>query len=203
MDLRDEDDQVAQVKQWWSENGNYVLGAIGLAIAGTFGWNFYSQQQADALLEKSAAYQAVLAAESPEARLAAAGATQQLAADTEYGRLATLLAAQALVETDDFAGAASQLSRLVDSVPANDPVGAEARLRLSLLEWQAGNLDAALALASADFGEVYQARALELQGDLHVAAGDLQSARDAYTQALEFGGQGAAQVRLKLNDLAE
>ena len=46
MDYKDEDEQVAAVKQWWDENGKFVIGAVVLAIAGNFGWTAYKDNKA-------------------------------------------------------------------------------------------------------------------------------------------------------------
>ena len=207
MDLRDEDEQIAAIKQWWDENGKYVIGAVGLAVAGTFGWDFYQEQQIAAGAERSNAYQNVLVAANggtPADVLDAAGLVQQNYADTEYARLATLFAAKALVETNDLDGAAVQLQGLADSVAVTDPVGAEARLRLAAVQLSQNDSAAALATLAAGFTGAYEGRALELRGDALLSDGDRAGAKAAYEQAQALTQAGELPLlQLKLDDLAD
>ena len=57
MDYKDEDEQVAAVKQWWDENGKFVIGAVVLAIAGNFGWTAYKDNKAATEAVQSDAFQ--------------------------------------------------------------------------------------------------------------------------------------------------
>ena len=207
MEIRDDEEQVQAIKQWWDENGTYVIGAVGLAIAGTFGWDFYQSQQADAALARSDAYQQVLTAansQDPAQLLESAGLVQQQHADTEYAKLATLFAAKALVETGDLAGAATQLEGLTNTISATDPVGAEARLRLAAVYMGLGEHDQALAQLGDGFADAYQARALELRGDVLMAKGDRVEAKASYERAAQSASAGSLPLlRIKLDDLAD
>lgn len=207
MEIRDDEEQVQAIKQWWDENGTYVIGAVGLAIAGTFGWDFYQSQQADANLARSDAYQQVLQAansENPAQLLDTAGLVQQQHADTEYAKLATLFAAKALVETGDLTGAAAQLEGLRNSIAVTDPVGAEARLRLAAVYMGLGQHDQALAQLGDGFTAAYEARALEMRGDVLLAKGDRVEAKAAYQRASEAeGAVSLPLLRIKLDDLAD
>lgn len=207
MELRDEDEQIAAIKQWWDENGKFVLAAVGLAVAGTFGWEFYQDQQVEAGAQRSGAYQNVLNAANggtPAELLDAAGLVQQNYADTEYARLATLFAAKALVETDDLDGAAVQLKGLTERVAVTDPVGAEARLRLATVQLSQGDHAAALATLDDSFSGAYQGRALELRGDALLASGDRAAAKQAYAEAQALTQAGELPLlQLKLDDLAD
>lgn len=207
VDLRDEEDQVQAIKQWWDDNGTYVLGAVGLAVAGTFGWDFYQNQQADAALARSDAYQQVLVAansQNPQQLLEAAGLVQQQHADTEYAKLATLFAAKALVETGDLEGAAAQLQGLTNTIAVTDPIGAEARLRLAAVQLSLGNHDQAQSLLGDGFTSAYEARALELRGDVLLAMGQRSEAKASYERALDAeGAAGLPLLRIKLDDLAD
>ena len=207
MDYKDEDEQVAAVKQWWDENGKYVVGAIVLAIAGNFGWQAYQDNRIATATANSAAFQQVLDADAAgdmQAVMAAAGAVQSANPDSEYARLATLFAAKALVEQQDLAGASAQLQTVVNATSADDVTGAEARLRLAMVLGAQDDAQAGLSVLEANFADVYQARVLEAKGDLLVKLGQRAEAKAAYLEAQAAqGGNELPLLTYKLNELAD
>ncbi len=207
MDYKDEDEQVAAVKQWWDENGKFVIGAIVLAIAGNFGWSAYQDNQIATAAAHSAAYQRVLDADAAgdfAAVLEAAGAVQSSNAGSEYAHLATLFAAKALVAQDDLSSAATQLQGVVDAIGADQPTGAEARLRLATLLGAQDQADAGLTLLQANFPSVYQARVFETRGDLLMQQNQREQAKAAYLEAQAApGGSDLPLLSYKLNELAD
>jgi len=207
VDYKDEDEQVAAVKQWWDENGKYVVGAIVLAIVGNFGWQAYQDNQVATATANSAGFQQVLDADAAgdmDALMAAAGAVQSDNPDSEYARLATLFAAKALVAQDDLAGAAAQLQTVVASTQVTDVTGAEARLRLAQVLAAQGDAQAGLDILNGNFDAVFQARVLEARGDMLVQLGQRAKAKAAYLEAQAAqGGNQLPLLNYKLNELAD
>lgn len=207
MDYKDEDEQVAAVKQWWDENGKFVIGAVVLAIAGNFGWTAYQDNKAATEALQSDAFQKVIEAsqgDDLDVLLAAASNVQTSNPGSEYAQLATLFAAKALVEKGEFEQAAAQLQGVLNSVAIDQPTGAEARLRLAGLKLAMNQTADALSLASQSYPAAYQARALEVQGDALLAQGDRAGAKAAYQQAQNAdGGDALPLLTYKLNELAD
>lgn len=207
MDYKDEDEQVAAVKQWWDENGKFVIGAVVLAIAGNFGWTAYKDNKAATEALQSDAFQKVIEAsqgDDLDALLAAASNVQTSNPGSEYAQLATLFAAKALVEKGELKQAAAQLQGVMNAVSIDQPTGAEARLRLAGLQLAMNQTAEALSLASQSYPAAYQARALEVQGDALLAQGDRAGAKAAYQQAQNAeGGNDLPLLTYKLNELAD
>ena len=207
MDYKDEDEQVAAVKQWWDENGKFVIGAVVLAIAGNFGWTAYKDNKASTEAAQSDAFQKVIEAsqgDDLDALLAAASNVQTSNPGSEYAQLATLFAAKALVEKGELEQAAAQLQGVMNAVTIDQPTGAEARLRLAGLQLAMNQTAEALSLASQSYPAAYQARALEVQGDALLAQGDRAGAKAAYQQAQNAeGGNALPLLTYKLNELAD
>ena len=207
MDYKDEDEQVAAVKQWWDENGKFVIGAVVLAIAGNFGWTAYQDNKAATEAVQSDAFQKVIEAsqgDDLDALLAAASNVQTSNPGSEYAQLATLFAAKALVEKGELEQAAAQLQGVMNAVTIDQPTGAEARLRLAGLQLAMNQTAEALSLASQRYPSAYQARALEVQGDALLAQGDRAGAKTAYQQAQNAeGGNALPLLTYKLNELAD
>ena len=207
MDYKDEDEQVAAVKQWWDENGKFVIGAVVLAIAGNFGWTAYQDNKAATEAVQSDAFQKVIEAsqgDDLDALLAAASNVQTSNPGSEYAQLATLFAAKALVEKGELEQAAAQLQGVMNTVTIDQPTGAEARLRLAGLQLAMNQTAEALSLASQSYPAAYQARALEVQGDALLAQGDRAGAKAAYQQAQNAeGGNVLPLLTYKLNELAD
>ena len=207
MDYKDEDEQVAAVKQWWDENGKFVIGAVVLAIAGNFGWTAYQDNKAATEAVQSDAFQKVIEAsqgEDLDALLAAASNVQTSNPGSEYAQLATLFAAKALVEKGELEQAAAQLQGVINAVTIDQPTGAEARLRLAGLQLAMNQTAEALSLASQSYPAAYQARALEVQGDALLAQGDRAGAKAAYQKAQNAeGGNDLPLLTYKLNELAD
>ena len=207
MDYKDEDEQVAAVKQWWDENGKFVIGAVVLAIAGNFGWTAYQDNKAATEAVQSDAFQKLIEAsqgDDLDALLAAASNVQTSNPGSEYAQLATLFAAKALVEKGELEQAAAQLQGVINAVTIDQPTGAEARLRLAGLQLAMNQTAEALSLASQSYPAAYQARALEVQGDALLAQGDRAGAKAAYQQAQNAeDGNALPLLTYKLNELAD
>jgi predicted negative regulator of RcsB-dependent stress response len=55
-DLQSEKEQIEEMRQWWSENGRYVIGGIVIGAGLLFGWNSYQSNKLVAQSEASALF---------------------------------------------------------------------------------------------------------------------------------------------------
>jgi predicted negative regulator of RcsB-dependent stress response len=182
-----EQEQVEKLKQWWKTYGNALVLGIALGLAILFGnkyWTDYKQQRA---ASASALYDQLLEdyrkKAFDDARKTAGKIINEYAA-TPYAGLAAMMLARADFDAKQNEEVQRQLRWVVDN--ASD-TGARhvARLRLARLLAADGKTDAALALITIKDIAGFESSYEELRGDLLVAKGDKQGAREAYARAIK------------------
>jgi len=206
VDTHNEQDELDKLKTWWKTYGNSLITGVILGVAILFGgkyWTHYQNTQREAA---SAVYEDMLKAYRDKKRdqvLSQASRLQKQYARTPYAGMSALLAARVQFDAANADAARQHLEWAVKHA-THDPVVHVARLRLARLYATAGRIDDALALIPArDFGG-FDADYQELKGDLLVAQGKRDAARQAYRDALraqhELGSYRQI-LRIKLADL--
>ena len=204
----EEQEQIATLKTWWKMYGNLVTGVITvfcLAVIGWQGWNWYQRSQTG---QASAIYsvleQAVAAGDAQKVK-GAAGELAEKFGGTTYASLGALLAAKQSFEAGDLKTAKAQLGWAADH--GKDEIKDLARLRLAAVQLDEKAYDEALKLLEASHAPAFDARFLELKGDVLAAQGKKPEARAAYKAALDMAGSkpGAGQqvLQQKLDSLGE
>lgn len=203
-----EEEQIAQLKDWWRRNGKpLMIGGI-LALALVFGWQTWQKQQMGQSQKMSTTYQQLLeAAFSPdgsneESMLQLLQELEAVKPDHAYTQYARLLLARAAVQQDRLVDAAAFLRAVVDK-PANDTLGELSRQRLARVLAASDQPEEALALLQGNAPSAFRAARAELRGDLLVQLGRTDDARAAYLSAREQQDEGAASglLQMKLDDL--
>ncbi|MFR9719202.1 YfgM family protein [Aeromonas diversa] len=198
-----EEQQVEAIKAWWKENGTSIVAGTVLGLAGLFGWRFYNDHQLSNMQQASAEYGKVSAA------LAQGG--EQAYGDVEafikanqgeaYGELASLELAAAAVKAGKLDLAVTQLTPVADQGSA--AVQAIASVRLARVLAEQGKADEALARLAKVQDAGFTAQVAEVRGDILLAQGKREEARNAYQAAADAGGlQSSPELRLKMDDLA-
>jgi predicted negative regulator of RcsB-dependent stress response len=211
-ELRTEEEQVEALKRWWNENGKSLLVGIAIAILGVVGWNYYQDMQRQEAETASAYYQRLLANASAvqlgtNERAAIKQDAQTLKAeysDSAYAQYAALMLARVAVAEQDLEKAETELRWLLSNASESELVEL-ANLRLALVLQAQGRLPQALALVQ-DKADAWQARRLEIKGDILLAQGDNSGARGAYEKAKQVAakqGANVALLSLKLDNLAQ
>lgn len=204
-----EEEQIAQIKDWWSRNGKPLLTGGLLAVAMVFGWQGWQKHQTGQQEQLSALYQQLLdKAFNPEGADAAdvVGLLQKLESvkpDHAYTQYARLLVARVAVQDDRLDDAATLLREVADK-PASPVLGELARQRLARVLAASGQAEQALALLDGTAPEAYRAARNELRGDLLVQLGRIADARKAYEQARDQLSESSAtgSLMMKLDDLS-
>jgi predicted negative regulator of RcsB-dependent stress response len=212
---RTEEEQLAALKRWWSENGNALVIGIALALAVTFGWQAWQKQIQNAKYEASALYQQILdaaTAGSPEDRVKNAATIrlvgEKLKADyesTEYAKFAAFFMAKTAIDSKDLDLAAQELRWILAHNP-DEATRAVTNARLARILVEQGKLDEAMSLASTAVGSAFQPMYLEIQGDILLKQGNRDAARAAYEKAknlLKTEDRNRILLELKLSDLAD
>ena len=206
LDL-EEQEQVAELKAWWTQHGNLIVAAItaaALAFAGWQGWRWYERKQA---AEAGALYDTIVRASragDAKALRDADGALLENYPRTLYATIGALLAARYYYEHNDPKGARAQLDWVLEHARTDD-FRDLARLRLAAILLDDKAYDEALKLLDAQHGSAYDSQYAAAKGDVLVAKQQPNEARAAYRVALDKAGNGNAafreSVRMRLEAL--
>ena len=206
LDL-EEQEQVAELKAWWTQYGNLVVSAItaaAVAFAGWQAWRWYERGQAS---QAGALYDTLArAANAGDAKALrdAAGALLENYPRTLYASMGALNAARFYFDRKDLKSAKAQLQWVVDNAPQNE-FRDMARLRLAAVLLDEKAYDEALKLLDAQHDASFDAQYAAARGDVLVAKNQADQARAAYRVALEKAGTGNTpfreSVRMRLEAL--
>lgn len=204
-----EEEQLAQIKEWWQRNGMPLLLGAGLALVLVFGWQFWQRHQLNQTHGASSLYQQLLnasldAGEVDAAEVARLGnLLQKEFAGTHYAQYGSLFVAKVAVESGRLDEAAAELQKVLDK-PADETLAELARQRLARVLAAQDKVEEALKLLEGEANKAFAASREELKGDLLVQLGREEDAHSAYTRAKEALSQDAAVggLQLKLDDLA-
>jgi len=182
----EEQEQIDTLKTWWKMYGNLVTGlvmAASLAVVGWQGWNWYQGgQSAKAAAIYGVLEQAAAAGDAQKVK-AAAGELAEKFGWTAYASLGAMVAAKQSFDAGDLKTAKTQLIWVAEN--GKNEVRDLARLRLAAVQLDEQAYDEALKQLEAAHAAAFDARFLELKGDVLTAQGKKAEARTAYKSALE------------------
>ena len=203
-----DEEQVQELKKWWSENGKGVLAGLGIGLAAVFGWSSWQTSHRTQAELASVRYEQLVndaTAGKHDQALSQAEALAGEFPDSAYASLASLIAARAAVETNVPDKAKQHLEWVVEHAPFPELVTI-ARLRLARLMLDAREYDDALAELDSIDSAPFHGRVTELRGDIHRTLGDRAAARESYETVLagaELSQSTRFRVQMKLDDLGE
>ena len=203
-----EEQELESLKKWWSENGKSLVAGLAIGLAAVAGWTSWQTWQRTQAELASMRYEQLVndsTAGKHDQALSQAEALVDEFPDSAYASLASLIAARAAVESNDSDRAKRHLEWVVEHAPFPELVPI-ARIRLARLMIDAREYDAALAELAGVDSAPFDTRIRELQGDIHHARGDHDSARASYETVLAGVDLSAAtrmRVRMKLDDLGK
>lgn len=213
-EMRTEEEQVEAIKNWWKRNGSALLIGIGAALAIVFGWQAWENHQEQQRAEAASQFATLLNAFTNQAD-ETSGETVAFVAKTLredytdsayaiYGNL--ILARQQLVEENDAEAAIDSLQWALEKAGDHKALALVVRNRLARAQFSAERHDDALATIENSGSEeatgAFAAIFSELRGDILLAQGNKEGARDAYLVARDQSQQGRIGIlELKLSDL--
>ncbi|KPK37810.1 MAG: hypothetical protein AMJ69_10280 [Gammaproteobacteria bacterium SG8_47] len=201
-----EEQQVEAIKRWWQENGKAVLTGLALGVVLLFGGRAWFQHQRTQAQEASLQFEALSQAVDAGNAQGAAEYADRLVSEysgTPYATLAALMMAKVRVDAQDWVGATQHLQWAIDHAGVAN-IEHIARLRLARVYIAQGNLEAALGLLEAVKEGSFVPAYAEVKGDIYVAQGATQQARQAYELALtgeHWDPEQRRIVQMKLDDL--
>jgi len=205
LDL-EEQEQLAELKHFWSKYGNYISAVLIVVFGGIAAWNGWTWWQTRQAAQASALYDELeRAVQSKDLeRVQRALADMQAGhARTTQARQAALLAAQALEQAGQAEPARKALAWVVDK-SSDEGYVAVARLRLAALLMESKSYDDALKQLAAPVPEAFAALAADRRGDIYKLQGKKAEAIAEYQKALaglEAGSEYRRLVEVKLGSL--
>jgi len=199
-----EEEQVEALKDWWKQNGMAVVGGAVLgisALVGWRGWNWYQEKQATEASDIFAVVQEAANKNDATALQEQTNILRDNYASTPYAPLAVLHQAKNQIDQGDNVAAEESL-RWVLKNSKQDTVQNVARLRLARLLLADKKVDEAQAMVNSGMSDAYASLTNEIRGDIFVAKGEIEQAKEAYDQAMQAAsGAGVEYLQLKRNDL--
>ncbi len=182
-----EQEQIESLKALWQRYGNVVLTLLTvvlLAFSGWRGWGWYQDREAAAAAELFDELRGAVVARDLDRVRFASGRIFSDHSSTAYAQMAALASAKAYVTAGDRQAARVPLRWAIDK--ARDPEYRQiARLRLAGLLLEDGAHDEALTVLGADPATRFAGAHADRRGDILVALGRIDEARQAYSQALD------------------
>ena len=181
----EEQEQLAELKAWWKQNGNLLVNVLivaALAVAAWQGWGWYQRSQsAQAAMVYHTLQNAVQEKNTPRIKTATGELLEKFSRST-YASIGALTAAKALVDAGDAKTAKVQLLWVVEH--SKEDLRDLARLRLAALLLDEKAYDEALKLLEGDASPHFKVRFMDNRGDILNAQGKKSEARNAYQSAL-------------------
>jgi len=182
----EEQDQLEDLKAWWTQWGNYItiVGvAVCIGIVAVQGWRWWKHSQSE---QASVLYVAITNAaranDLPKAKEALTGLADHFAG-TGYASGGAMIVAKLLYDSGDKAGAKAQLQWVIDR-GTDDVQQQAARYRLASIQLDDGQYDDALRTLDAKTDDAFVGLYADLRGDVLAAAGKSAEARAAYQVAI-------------------
>jgi len=200
---RTEQEQVEALRRWWNENGRSIVAAVVIALAAGFGWQAWQGNEARQQEQASDMYQALLRAigsqEASPGSQEAVELAEQLKSEfssTTYAQFAALHLAAMAVSAGKLPDAEQQLRWVLGKAENSGDTALVAQLRLARVVAATGDAEQALTILGKAEPGPYGASYAAVRGDILLAAGRRDEARDAYTQAVTLAGGGAEGLNL-------
>ncbi len=201
-----EQEQIQRLRDWWADNGWFIVGGVVLGVGALVGWNQYQSyltQQSEAAAEIYLQLQDAVEDGVEDDALTLSSQLSDEFPNTPYADQAGLAMARLFMDASEPQRAAEYLRSVMEST-ADAELGLIARLRLARVLSYLEQHDDALALIEGVDAGRFRGRYSEVMGDIHVAQGRVDRARAAYGQALsdlEPGLVDRVLVQMKLDDL--
>lgn len=213
-----EEETVESLKQWWQENGKQLVLMVIVVFAGYTGWLLWQNSRLDNAEAASDLYEEILSLAAVEqgatvsdadSRRIVDAATQLQSehGDTVYAMFGALFAAQQQVRSDNLDAATASLQWILDNEKdgmfrkTEPSLILTAKLRLGRVLLAQGDYERALAIVNGVDPQSFEPAFSELRGDIYMAMGRADDAREAYLAAQQAGNNSEI-LRMKIDALS-
>ena len=199
----EEQEQLASLKAFWKQYGNWLSWVLIVALASYAGWNYWNYTLRNQAVAASGLY-----GELQKSLTAKDNAkVQRIATDVEsgfgrtaYAPMSALAAAKSAFEAGDLKRAKAQLQWVIEH--GDDNYVAIAKVRLAGVLLDEKTFDLAMKQLTGEFPTQFSAAVADRKGDVLVAQNKLVEARAAYQAALDASDKndpGRQLIQLKLD----
>ncbi|MCK5479577.1 MAG: tetratricopeptide repeat protein [Gammaproteobacteria bacterium] len=182
-----EEQQIADIKKWWSENATSIIVGLVIGLAGVFGFKGWQSYQENLSERASTIYTVMVQGlETDNRQLVSERADTLITqySSSPYAAIAALALAKIKIREGDLDAANTQLQWVLDNGDV-DVVRDTARLRLARVLIAQQHLDEAGALLDQPRSTTaFDALYTEVAGDIYSARGNSAGASEAYQRAL-------------------
>lgn len=201
-----EEEQVEALKRWWDKNGTTVIIALIVFLAGVFGfrsWQDYKTSQGESA---SVIFQQMSGQleSSPDKAMELGLRIVGEFPSSGYASMASMAMGKIMLQRGDLDASAAHFSSVMKSAGSPE-LKQIARLRLTRILLAQDKFDEAMDTISAGDPGSFRAEYDEVKGDIYLAQGNRQEARNAYANALNAYGNIKSKrelLQMKLDDLA-
>ena len=200
-----EKEQVERLRQWWRENGWFLIGGAALGALLLFGWNQYRTYQDRQAEAAAGIYDSLVEIAEGDDVAAAAALVARLRnehPDSAYADQAGLLIAKMqLISAPERA--VEELRYVMENTDERE-LALIARTRLARALAYREQYDEALRVLEVANPGQFAGSINEIKGDIYVALGRHDDARTAYLSAMTAAGAEVLDrnyLQMKLNDL--
>lgn len=192
--LANEQDQLDAIKAWWKNYGKMTVIFFILGIALSYGWKMWQSSQASYNQQASLIYDQMLSSFRQHNQDAFLAQAQSLSTDfskTPYASMANFMLANNAVEQGHLDKAYQELKTIMDS-SSDSRIRQIARVRAARILLGKHQLKEALALLETVDSSTFLPEINEVRGDVFVAMGETDKARNSYKAALKAIPKGDA-----------
>lgn len=205
--FNNEQEQLEFLKDFWNNYGRVLVVGVLLGLLVMYAWQYFKSDRMQHRQQASNLYEQVLKSFNNNDNEVLASEVKILKKDfqnTPYAALATLVAARAYAEAGQYDDATNELSWVLSH--SKDEADKQiARVRLARIYLQEEKYDQGLAALNANDFPAFDLYTLEVKGDLYLAKGERDKAREAYKAALALGQNPMVSnlIEMKLSNLAD
>ncbi len=205
-----EEEQIATIKSWLSENLLHIVVAIALGVGGLSGWNYYKSHQTTQAEQARGLYLNISQNQDSVSNQNNLEKLISSHSDSIYLAQSKLLLAKYAAKTDNFKQAESLLKPLINN--KNKIVSAVATLHLSEIYIQQSRHNESITLLTEKNQSIelkdnsyFKALKQHALGDIYILQGNNNLAKEQYTLASQQPGVSASELgkilSIKLNNL--
>lgn len=213
MSTRVDQEQIEELKSFWTEYGKPIFIGILLALTVVLVWKFWENRQARIKETEVYNYQLLMMAMAqpleqvkPEDVASIVKQLEEIDPASYYSQYGKFYVAKLAVSQGNLEEAAKALQEVLDK-PADKVIAELARQRLAQVLSAQDKVDEALTLLAAPVEKQFITTRQELKGDLLLKQGNAEQARTAYQAAIDAADAAKSAnlliLQLKLNDLAK
>ena len=180
-------DEIEQIKKWWSENGTSLVIGVSVGLAILFGWkawNNYLDSQGMAASQYFEQMQSALIQHNHEKAITVGGQLLDQYAGTIYAANGALGLAAMEIERGDGPAARVHFQWVLENSSFDSPRHL-ARLGIARTYLSEGDAEQALKQLALEQNAIYSAHYSEVKGDALRQQGNNSAAQEAYMAALQ------------------